>query len=148
MIGPVDDPAVVAEVRAAFDRYEEALVANDAGTLTELFWADDRTIRFGDTGNLYGATAIAAFRAGRPAVNAGRSLERVLVTAFGPDFAVVSAEFRRSDRADVGRQTQTWVRTNGGWRVVNAHVSFANVPVARTETSHDRNAPDESDSER
>ncbi|MGA7162751.1 MAG: AtzH-like domain-containing protein, partial [Pseudolabrys sp.] len=32
----IDVPEVVAEVRAAFERYEEALVSNDVATLDEL----------------------------------------------------------------------------------------------------------------
>ncbi|MDQ1710097.1 MAG: hypothetical protein QOG49_1482 [Frankiaceae bacterium] len=135
MLG-VDDPAVVAEVAAVFDRYEQALRTNDAAALTELFWADGRTIRYGDTGNAYGADAIAAFRAARPSgVNSGRSVGPVVITAFGSDVAVVSAEFRRSAGARPGRQTQTWVRTDAGWRVVNAHVSFAIVGAEGTEPS-------------
>jgi ketosteroid isomerase-like protein len=132
---PVDEPAVVAEVTAAFESYENALRTNDAATLTELFWTDPRTIRYGDTGNAYGADAIAAFRAARTPVNSGRSLGRVVITTFGADMAVVSAEFRRSEGAQAGRQTQTWIRTADGWRVVNAHVSFPNVPPGGTETS-------------
>ncbi|MGH3752058.1 MAG: AtzH-like domain-containing protein [Pseudonocardiaceae bacterium] len=34
----VNRPAVVADVRAAFERYEAALVASDVATLNELFW--------------------------------------------------------------------------------------------------------------
>ncbi len=123
----VDRPDVVAEVTAAFDRYEQALRANDAATLTELFWTDPRTTRFGDGENLYGSEAIAAFRAARLPINAARSLGRVLITAFGDDMAVASAEFSRGD-GRAGRQTQTWWRTEDGWRVVNAHVSLLNVP--------------------
>ena len=43
----IDLPDVVAEVRAAFDRYEKALVSNDVDTLDELFRDDPRTIRYG-----------------------------------------------------------------------------------------------------
>ena len=42
----IDLPDVVAEVTAAFDRYEQALVANDVATLNSLFRADPRTIRY------------------------------------------------------------------------------------------------------
>ncbi|MGC1643190.1 MAG: AtzH-like domain-containing protein, partial [Pseudolabrys sp.] len=50
----IDVPEVVAEVRAAFERYEEALVSNDVATLDELFRDDPRTVRYGVTENLYG----------------------------------------------------------------------------------------------
>ena len=51
----IDLPDVVAEVRAAFDRYEKALVTNDVTTLDELFRDDPRTIRYGATEILYGS---------------------------------------------------------------------------------------------
>jgi hypothetical protein len=36
----------------------------------------------------------------------------------------VSAEFRRTASGTTGRQQQTWMRTDGGWRIVAAHVSY------------------------
>ena len=56
----VDLPDVVAEVSAAFERYEKALVTNDIPVLDELFRMDDRTIRYGIAENLYGHTEVAA----------------------------------------------------------------------------------------
>jgi len=50
----IDLPEVVAEVRAAFERYEKALVSNDVATLDALLHDDARTIRYGATENLYG----------------------------------------------------------------------------------------------
>ena len=41
----IDLPDVVAEVTAAFVRYEAALVSNDVETLDALFRDDPRTIR-------------------------------------------------------------------------------------------------------
>ena len=58
----IDIPDVVAEVRAAFERYERALVANDVATLDEIFRNDPRTMRYGQSENLYGYKEIAAFR--------------------------------------------------------------------------------------
>ena len=43
----IDLPEVLAEVRAAFERYEKALVSNDVSTLDELFRDDPRTVRYG-----------------------------------------------------------------------------------------------------
>ena len=43
----IDLPEVVAEVKAAFARYEEAIVTNDVAVLDELFHNDPRTIRYG-----------------------------------------------------------------------------------------------------
>ena len=50
----IDLPEVVAEVKAAFDTYEKALVSNDVATLDALFHDDARTIRYGGAENLYG----------------------------------------------------------------------------------------------
>lgn len=43
----INRPLVLAEVTAAFYRYEEALVSNDIAVLDELFWHDKRTVRLG-----------------------------------------------------------------------------------------------------
>ena len=59
----IDLPEVVAEVKAAFDRYEQALVTNDVAVLDETFHEDSRTIRYGMAEILYGHAEIAAFRA-------------------------------------------------------------------------------------
>lgn len=126
----IDDPAVLAEVRAAFERYEAALTGNDVATLDELFWDDGRTIRYGGAENLYGHAAIAAFRGARPAAGLERALAGTVVTTFGADLATCSTLFRRTAApGKVGRQTQTWVRTPAGWRVVAAHVSVIPDPA-------------------
>jgi hypothetical protein len=120
----IDIPEVKAEVEAAFARYEQALVSNDVATLTELFWADPRTIRYGGGENLYGIAEIVAFRVGRSPVNLARTTERTVITTFGHDCATASTLFRReSAPGKIGRQMQTWVRFPQGWRVVAAHVS-------------------------
>jgi hypothetical protein len=43
----VNLPWVVAEVTAAFYRYEDALVSNNIAVLDELFWHDKNTVRLG-----------------------------------------------------------------------------------------------------
>lgn len=121
----IDEAAVVAEVRAAFDRYEAALMANDVAALNELFWADERTVRFGPQESLYGHEMIAAFRRDRPVADIDRRLERVAITTFGPDHAVAMCEYRRTGSGRLGKQSQTWVRFAEGWRIVAAHVSLA-----------------------
>lgn len=115
-------PEVVAEVRAVFERYEAALVNNDVAVLDELFWNSPHTIRYGATENLYGYEAIAAFRSARPAAGLARTLQNTVVTTYGLDFATVNTEFQRSGHS--GRQSQTWMRTADGWKVVAAHVSL------------------------
>jgi hypothetical protein len=121
----IDLPEVVAEVKAAFARYEEALISNDVDTLDALFRADPRTIRYGATENLYGYDEIKAFRAGRSPVALNRTLSRTVITTYGRDFATASTLYRRpSAPGRIGRQMQTWVRFPEGWRVVAAHVSL------------------------
>ena len=117
-------PDVVAEVTAAFRRYEAALVANDAATLSELFWDSPHTIRYGLAENLHGAAEIRAFRQARSGADLSRDLARTTVTTFGRDFATASTLYRRRESGRTGRQMQTWVRMPEGWRVVAAHVSF------------------------
>jgi hypothetical protein len=117
-------PEVVAEVRAQFDRYERALTSNDIETLNELFWNSPYTIRYGIGEQLYGHREIAGFRAAREPVDLARELTRVVITAYGRDFATASCEYQRVASKRRGRQMQTWVRTPAGWRVVAAHVSL------------------------
>lgn len=120
----IDLPAVVAEVKGAFARYEKALVSNDVATLDALFHDDARTIRYGGAENLYGYGQIKSFRAARSPAGVERTLSKTVITTYGRDFAVASTLFyRRTMPRKVGRQMQTWVRFADGWRVVAAHVS-------------------------
>lgn len=120
----LDRPDVVAEVKQAFERYEQALVSNDVDALDALFFDDERTIRYGGGENLYGYAEIAAFRRARPPAGLARRLSRTVITTYGRDVAVASTLFHRSSApGKVGRQMQTWVRFAEGWRVVAAHVS-------------------------
>lgn len=118
----IDIPDVVADLRAAFERYETALVTNDVATLNTLFFNDPRTIRYGIAENLYGHAEVAAFRAKRPSKSLERTLARTQITTFGHDSGVAMTLFRR-DEGKIGRQSQTWIRTPSGWRIVAAHVS-------------------------
>jgi hypothetical protein len=111
-------------VQAQSDRYEQALVSNDVAVLDELFWNSPHTVRYGATENLYGYDEIKAFRAARPAHGLARAVPRCVITTYGRDFAIVNLEFQREGSAKTGRQSQTWVRTPEGWRVVAAHVSL------------------------
>lgn len=125
----INIPEVVAEVAAAFERYEAALVANDVPVLGELFWDSPLTVRYGIAENLHGHAEISAFRAARPATGLGRALERTVITAYGRDMATANTTFRRGGR--LGRQSQTWARMAEGWRVVSAHVSLMPEPEGR-----------------
>ena len=120
----VNIPDVLDEVATQFARYEQALIANDVGVLDELFWNSPHTLRYGVTENLYGYDAIQAFRAGRPAQGLERVVLKTVITTYGHDFATANVEFQRAGGTRSGRQSQTWLRTPGGWRVVAAHVSL------------------------
>jgi len=121
----IDIPEVKAELEAAFAAYETALTTNDVDLLDALFLDAPTTIRYGGGENLYGYEEIAAFRAGRSPAGLMRALERTVITTYGRDFGVASTLFRRDSAAGkIGRQMQTWLRTDGGWRVVAAHVSI------------------------
>jgi hypothetical protein len=120
----INRPEVLAEVTAAFDRYEKALVGNDVATLGELFWKDPRVLRYGPAENLYGHEQIAGFRAARSPLNLERTVVRKVITTFGTGFATVNVEFLRPPATAIGRQSQVWVRMPEGWKVVAAHISY------------------------
>ncbi len=115
---------VLAEVALQCARYEQALVSNDVAVLDELFWRSPLTLRYGATENLYGYDEIAAFRSARPAQGLARVVLKNVITTYGQDFATANVEFQREGSSKTGRQSQTWVRTPEGWRVVAAHVSL------------------------
>ena len=121
----INRPDVLAEVEAAFARYETALQINDIATMTAIFWDSAQVIRYGIAENLYGADEIRAFRGGRSPVGLARRISRTVITTFGQDFATASTLFHRDTvPGKVGRQMQSWARLPEGWRVVAAHVSL------------------------
>lgn len=122
----IDIPEMVAELEAAFAAYEDALMADRPADLVAAFWEDPRAIRYGVAENLYGHAAIAAFRADRSARGGApkRTTVRSQVTTFGRDFGITNIDYVRDATGIAGRQSQTWVRTPEGWRIVAAHVSL------------------------
>lgn len=116
-------PDVVAEVSAAFEAYEKALVSNDVDNLGALFWHSPHVIRYGVGENLYGIDEIEAFRKARPSKGLDRTLARTVITTFGQDFATANTEFFRERTTLTGRQSHSWARLPEGWRIVAAHVS-------------------------
>ena len=126
----INRPEVLAEVEAAFARYEVALTGNDVAVLDELFPAAPTTIRYGMGENLYGSDEILAFRKARPSAGLQRVLDRTVITTYGQDFATAATLFYRDAApGKVGRQMQSWVRFPQGWRVVAAHVSMIAEPA-------------------
>ena len=125
----INDRAVLAEVEAAFARYEAALMANDVAELQRLFWRSPATIRYGIAENLYGHDEIGGFRAARSPVGLARRLSCTVITTFGRDFATASTLFHRDTTPrKIGRQMQSWARFPEGWRIVAAHVSVIDAP--------------------
>jgi len=120
----INDPTILAEVTAAFQRYERALMTNDLAALDDLFWNSPHTLRYGVGEMLYGFEQIAGFRVGRKGGSPQRKLSKIVITSFGQDCATANAEFVREGSSKIGRQSQTWVRTDDGWKVVAAHVSL------------------------
>jgi hypothetical protein len=120
----INIPEVHAEVTAVCDQYEDALVNNKVGMLDALFWNSEHTLRYGATENLYGYAEIMAFRAARPSTGLARDVPRRTIVTYGQDFATCNLEFKREGSSRLGRQSQTWMRTADGWKVVAAHVSL------------------------
>ena len=122
----INVPEVVAEVTAAFERYETGVIGNQPEILIDSFWNNPLTIRYGTAENLYGFDEIAGYRKTRAAIGGPkkRQLRRTVITTYGRDFATANTEYVREENGKVGRQSQTWMRTPDGWRVVSAHVSL------------------------
>ncbi|NKC33455.1 oxalurate catabolism protein HpxZ [Falsiroseomonas selenitidurans] len=128
----INNPEVVAEIRALFDRYEQALIDKDVDVLDATFWNSPHTIRYAIHENGYGFDEIHAHRVRRPP-GPGIKLaqRRLVITTLGRDLATVNLEFDMRGREMPGRQSQTWVRfPDVGWKVVSAHVSVTEASPA------------------
>lgn len=119
----INDPSVIAEVTAAFNSYEKALMEDDLDAMANLFRHAPETVRYGVGECLYGYEEIAAFRKGRGG-SPQRKLGQVAISAYGDSMATANAEFFRDTTTARGRQSQTWVKFDDGWKVVSAHVSL------------------------
>ena len=121
-------PDVVAEVRALFERYEQALIDKNVEELDATFWNSPYAIRYALHENGYGFAEIHGHRVRRPPGPGIKEKRlRLEILTLGRDFATVNLEFKLRGRALIGRQSQTWVRfPELGWKVVGAHVSTMN----------------------
>ena len=117
----IDRPDVIAEVTAAFEAYERALVAGDVEAMLGFFAA--RSLRFGIADQQNGLAEQRRWRQAQPPLPAGRHLKDTEVQGYGPDAAVVTTLFGYPGSDVLGRQSQTWIRLPEGWRIVHAHVS-------------------------
>ena len=114
------------DLKAAFDRYEEALMAGDVAGQTESFWSDPSVVRVDGDGPVIGPEALAEFRARRPTPGPRRLRDLHVVHSPGPTVVTVSVNERLGPDGAViglGTQTQVWARTDEGWRVIAAVVS-------------------------
>ena len=119
----INESSVVNEVHRIFDRYESALVTDDLATMSELFFDSSEIVRFGINDCERGSEELARWRRAQPSHRPGRKLSEITVTTYGDTAAIVTAIFSYPDRPMLGRQSQTWLRLDEGWRIVHAHVS-------------------------
>ena len=113
-----------AEIRKAFEAYEVALTTNDVPALIDLFWDDPHTVRLGPDGGLYGFDEISSFRKGRPADDLDRDLTKVVIYALNETVGIANAEYRRRKSGRTGAQSHVWLKREGAWRIISAHVSL------------------------
>jgi hypothetical protein len=123
----VNRPDVIAEVTARFLDYERAINTNDIATLDTTFLDSPDTVRFGIKEELWSFDEIQAFRRTPNTAGTPRELLRYTITTYGDRLAVANAVFRRAGVNKIGRQSQTWVKFDSGWKVVSAHVSLVDV---------------------
>ena len=117
----INRPDVLAEVGAAFEAYEQALIANDVDRILAFF--DEDAVRFGIADQQVGLKEQAEWRRAQPGLPPGRRLTDTIIQGYGRSVAVVTTLFGYPGGAKLGRQSQTWVRMPDGWRIVTAHVS-------------------------
>jgi hypothetical protein len=116
-------PDTLAEVTAVFHRYEAALLRHDQKALDAMFVPSPLTVRYGVCEVQHGIEEVRRFRATQSPFQ--RSLSRTVITTFGQDMAIASTLFHRPDTpGQIGRQMQTWIRTDDGWQIAAAHVSM------------------------
>jgi hypothetical protein len=120
----INRPDILAEVTARFLDYERALNENDIAALDDAFLDSAHTVRLGMTEELWSHDEIKAFRRGRNPAGLRRELVKYVITTYGDRMAVANCLFRRPNVPKLGRQSQTWVKLDGAWKVVAAHVSL------------------------
>ena len=123
----INRPDVLAEVTEKFLQYEQAINTNDIEVLDRSFLDSVQTVRFGMNEELWSYDEIMAFRRTRNTAGTPRRLVRYVITSYGESLAVANAVFRREGVNKIGRQSQTWVKLDSGWKVVSAHVSLVDI---------------------
>ncbi|MBW9120293.1 DUF3225 domain-containing protein [Microbacterium trichothecenolyticum] len=124
------EASVPADLLAAFERYEAAIVVDDIAVLDDTFAPGADTLRGDGAGLLVGHDAISAFRGTRGGV-APRTIERIEYRPVGTDAALLVSVSRYAGGGR-GLQTQLWQRIDGAWRITAAHVTPRAQPLDRT----------------
>jgi ketosteroid isomerase-like protein len=122
----IDRPNVIAEVTAAFEDYERALVADDVPAILSFFAG--RAVRFGIADQQAGIEEQARWRRAQGGLPPGRRLKDTTIHAYGESTVIVTTLFGYPGSDVLGRQSQTWVRLPAGWKIVHAHVSEPSRP--------------------
>ena len=131
----INIPEVVAEVTAAFLRYQKAVDTNDVAVMNELFWTSPFTVRFGPNGTLIGHDAIANYRQNRTYSANPRSLQNT-VLLHCRDLAATNTETTRVGKPGVGRQSQVWISDTSGMGGIAARTCVGSA-CAAIEDHHD-----------
>ena len=88
-------PEVVAEIRARFEHYEQALIDKNVDVLDATFWNSPHTIRYAFHENGYGFAEIHAHRVARPPGPGTKERRiRLEILTLGRDLATVAARAR------------------------------------------------------
>ncbi|MFV0435756.1 MAG: AtzH-like domain-containing protein [Leucobacter sp.] len=116
-----EHPAVPADLLAAFEKYERAILANDLDVLDAAFARGPRTMRGDGAGLLVGHDAISAFRGVRGGVSP-RTIERIEYRPLAENAALL-VSVSRFRGGGTGLQTQLWQRIDGRWLITAAHVT-------------------------
>jgi Asp-tRNA(Asn)/Glu-tRNA(Gln) amidotransferase A subunit family amidase len=110
-----------ADLRAAFEAYERAVVENDLPAMDAAFADGPGVLRGDGAGLLVGKDAIRAFRTGRGGVSA-RTIHSIHYRPLADDAALLMSVSRYAGGGS-GLQTQVWQRLDGAWRITAAHVT-------------------------
>lgn len=112
------------EVTALSVAYEAALRRHDIEAMNGAFWNDPQVLRFGVGDMQYGYEEVLAWRAAATPVDPARTMLSRHVAALADGVVAVDITFSDTDSSHLGRQSQTWLHREDGWKIARAHVSL------------------------
>ncbi|MFG6475586.1 AtzH-like domain-containing protein [Microbacterium sp. P06] len=121
---------IPADLRAAFEAYESALMVDDVEVLDAAFASGPDVMRGDAAGLLVGDEALLAFRRLRGGVPA-RTIESIEYRPLAPDVALLVSVSRYRGGGS-GLQTQVWQLIDGSWLITAAHVTGRAQALDRT----------------